>query len=425
MDISLDCRVDDHGPLRRVLAFLHVRFQDGDGIFHHLGRLDDLRKEHLSLAEALPDFLHPGHQRPLDDRYGAPQPLQGGHERLLQVLGPAGDERLPERFLDSASGFARNDRIVTSTKLRRGAWRSLVFVRQHRRQPFRCMRIAAEDEVLHGRPQARFDVVILQDHSRIDDGHVQSGADGVVQENGVHRAPDRIVAPEGEGEVGDAAGSMDPGQVLFDPADRFDEIDPVAVVFRNACPNGQYIDIQDDILRRNADAGEEPVRPLRDGDLLLIGGRLPFLVEGHDDHGGAQAVDFRGLFQEGRLPILETDGVDDTLALGILEPREDAVPVGRVDHEGGLGDGRIVLEGTDEGLHAPGPVQHPVVHVDVDDAGSALDLPGRHFQGGVVIPLGDEPGEFPGTGDVGPFADEGEVPLLRVDEIGLQSADCQ
>ena len=271
----------------------------------------------------------------------------------------------------------------------------------------------------------RLDVVIRQDHPRIDDGHVQPGADGVVQENRVHRAPDGVVAPESERQVGDAAGGMDPGKILFDPADCLDEIDPVAVVLGDARSDGQYIDIQDDILRRNADASEEPVRPLRDSDLFLIGRGLPFLVEGHDDHGGTEAVDFCGFFQEGRLPAGEADGVDDAFALGVLESREDAVPVGRVDHEGGLRDGGVVLQGTDESFHAPGPVQHAVVHVDVDDAGSPLDLPGRHLQGGVVVPLGDEPGELPGAGNIGPFADEGEVPFCRVDEIGIQAADCQ
>ena len=190
------------------------------------------------------------------------------------------------------------------------------------------MRIPAEDEVLDRRPQFRFDVVVLEDHPRIDDGHVQARADGVVQEHGVHRAAHRIVAPEGEGKVGDAAGGVGSGEVLLDPADGLDEVDPVAVMLRDACADGQDIDVEDDIFRRNADAGQEAVRALADGDFLLVGGRLARFVEGHHDHGGAQPVDFPGLREEGFLAVLEADGVDDTFALGVLQARQDAFPVG-------------------------------------------------------------------------------------------------
>ena len=142
MDIPLDRRVDDDGLLRGLLAFLHVRFQDGDGVLHHLGRLDDLREEHLPFAEASSNLLHPGHQRPLDDRHGAPQPLQGGPDRFLQVLGTAGDKHLPERFLDSAFGFARNDRTLV---IRGRARPVLVILR--RAQPFLViLRRAQPDE---------------------------------------------------------------------------------------------------------------------------------------------------------------------------------------------------------------------------------------------------------------------------------------
>ena len=238
----------------------------------------------------------------------------------------------------------------------------------------------------------------------------------------MHCAAHRVVAAEGEGKVGDTAGGIGSGQVLLDPPDGFDEVDAVAVVLGNARADGEDIDIENDVLGGYADAGQETVGPFRNGDFLLVSGCLALFVEGHHDHRGTQTVDFRGLLQETLFSVLEADGVDDAFALGVLQAREDALPVGGVDHQRGLRHGGIVLEGADEGFHRHRPVQHRIVHVDVDDAGAAFDLAGRHLEGGIVISRGDQAGELPGTGDVRPLSDEREIPFDCVDQVGFQSA---
>ena len=50
-----------------VVGLLHVRFEVGDGGFHHLGRLQHERQLHLAGAEQLADRLHPGEQVLVDD----------------------------------------------------------------------------------------------------------------------------------------------------------------------------------------------------------------------------------------------------------------------------------------------------------------------------------------------------------------------
>ena len=241
----------------------------------------------------------------------------------------------------------------------------------------------------------------------------------------MHRAAYQVVAAECKGEVGYAAGGAHAGQVFLDPAHRLDEIDGVTVVFGNPRPDGKDIDIEDDILRGNADPREQAEGPLRDGGFPVIGGRLSLLVEGHHDHRRSQPVDLRGLFQKRLFTVLEADGVDDAFPLCVLEAGEDAFPVRGIDHQRGLRHRRIVLQRPDKGFHRPGTVQHGIVHVDVDDAGPGLDLAGRHPEGGVVIPCRDQAGELPAPGDVRPFADEGEIPFPGIHQISLQPANDQ
>jgi hypothetical protein len=52
--------------------------------------------------------------------------------------------------------------------------------------------------------------------------------------------------------------------------------------------------------------------------LVLTGGRLAILVEGHHNHGGAIALDKLRLADELLLANLERDGVEEALALQAL-----------------------------------------------------------------------------------------------------------
>ena len=64
---------------------------------------------------------------------------------------------------------------------------------------------AVEDHVLDALQQVGRDVLVDRELARVDDAHVEAGADRVVEERGVHRLADGVVAAEREGEVRDAA----------------------------------------------------------------------------------------------------------------------------------------------------------------------------------------------------------------------------
>ena len=108
----------------------------------------------------------------------------------------------------------------------------------------------------------------------------------------MHGLAHLVVAAEAEGDVGDAAADLGVRQVGFDPARGVDEVDGVVVVLLHAGGDGEDVGVEDDVFGREADlVDEDAVGALADADLLVVGGGLALLVEGHDDDGGAVLQD--------------------------------------------------------------------------------------------------------------------------------------
>jgi hypothetical protein len=63
----------------------------------------------------------------------------------------------------------------------------------------------------------------------------------VIEEDGVDRLAHGVVAAEGEGDVGDAAGDQGVREVLLDPAGGLDEVDGVVVVLLDARGDGEML----------------------------------------------------------------------------------------------------------------------------------------------------------------------------------------
>ena len=137
----------------------------------------------------------------------------------------------------------------------------------NRQQPLGRVGAAIEHHVLAGFAQLRIEVVIDRHLAGIDDAHVHSGRDGVIEKHRVHRLAHRFVAAERERQVRDAARHMRMRQVLPDPARPFDEVDPVAVVLLHPGRDREDVRIEDDVLRRKADAIDQDVVGAR-GDRL-------------------------------------------------------------------------------------------------------------------------------------------------------------
>ena len=284
---------------------------------------------------------------------------------------------------------------------------------------------AVEDDVLDAFAQLGVDVVEDDEGPGVDDAHVHAGLDGVVEEDRVDRLAHGVVAPERERDVGDAAGDEGARQVLLDPARRLDEVGAVCRVLLDARGHREDVGVEDDVVRVHADlAREQVVGALTDLLAALEGVGLTLLVEGHDDDGRAVLVAEAGLREERLDALLHRDGVDDRLALGALEAGLDDLPLAGVDHQRHPADVGLARDELDEAVHRGDAVDHPLVHVDVDDLCPGLHLLAGHRQRGRVVLLLDEATEAGRAGDVGALADVDEERVL-VDGQRLEPAEAQ
>ena len=131
---------------------------------------------------------------------------------------------------------------------------------------------AVQEHVLDPFEQVLGDLFVDLELAGVDDPHVEAGADGVVQERGVHRLADHVVAAVRERHVAHAAGGLAVGQDPLQLAHRLDELDRVVVVLLDAGADGQDVDVEDDVLGREAGLlGEQLVGALADRDLVVAG----------------------------------------------------------------------------------------------------------------------------------------------------------
>ena len=252
-------------------------------------------------------------------------------------------------------------------------------------------------------------VHVLFDLRRVHDAHVHTRLAGVVQERGVERAAHGLVAAERKREVRDAAGNLTSGAQTLDLARGVDEVHAIVVVLFHAGTDGEDVRVEDDVLGVEANLlHEELVRAHADAHLLGFGSGLALFVERHHDDGGAVALDDRGVLEELLLATLERDGVHDALALATLQARLDDVELRRVNHEGHLGHIGLGNHQVHEARHRGLAVDEAVVHVDVDDVSTVLDLLEGDSESLFVVTVDDGLLENRGPRDV--------AALTKVDE---------
>mmetsp|Transcript_55188 Transcript_55188/g.146427 ORF Transcript_55188/g.146427 Transcript_55188/m.146427 type:complete len:1471 (+) Transcript_55188:155-4567(+) len=445
--VALDGRHDDDAlallhersqPLRLTLRgdpeflLLHERQQVRDGLLHHARRLDHLRQEHLARAEEVANDVHARHQRPLDH-------LQVGLvqvARLLRVLldklgealdesvrQPLGDRSLPPRQLvDDLGGAAELARIL-----------ALLLLFGELEQPLHVLAVrrVVEDHLLNVVAHRLRDVVEDGHTAGVDDTHRHALLDRMVEEDRVDRLAQRSQAAETKREVRNATRDFGARQVgvrgvlaAGNPVARFDEVLAVVVVLDEASGDREHVRVENDVPRREVDLGadHDVVRALAHVDLVLVAGGLALLVEGHDDNGGAKALDNLGLADKLGLALLERDGVDDALALAALKAGLDDVEFGRVDHERQLRDVGLGDEHVEELLHRVLAVEQALVHVDVDHLRARLGLVARDLERLVVLAVEDELLVLHRARNVAPLADVHEAEVL-VDGQWLEARD--
>ena len=239
------------------------------------------------------------------------------------------------------------------------------------------VRPPVEEDVLDPLEQVGLDVLVDDQLTRVDDPHVEPRADRVVEEGGVHRLADGVVAAEGEGEVRDPARGERARTALLDQRQRLDERLRVAVVLLDPGRDREHVRVEDDVGRVEAFGEQQPVGPLADRDLALDLDRLALFVEGHHDRGGAEAADRPRLREERLLTLLERERVGDALSLNALQAGLDRREARAVDHDRHPRDLRLGRDHVQEGRHRLVGVEQVGVHVHVDQVRPAVDLLAR------------------------------------------------
>ena len=189
--------------------------------------------------------------------------------------------------------------------------------------------------------------------------------------------------------------------------------------------DGEDVRIENDVLRRKADAIDQNVVSARgDRCLALEGIGLSGFIEGHDHDGGPVTAHQFGVVDEGILAFLERDRIDHRLALHAFQPGFDHRKFRGIDHQRHAGDVGLGGDEIKEGRHRLLGIEQTFVHVDVEDLRAVLHLIARDRQRRGVVAGGDELTETRRAGDVGAFADIHERNCRRQRE-GLEPGETQ
>ncbi|CCJ90122.1 hypothetical protein BN132_2050 [Cronobacter turicensis 564] len=276
--------------LAHFLTGLNVWLQVRHGLLHDSSGFHHLRQEHFPLAEQIADHIHAIHQRAFNHLNRTFRLLARLFGILLDKLGNAFHQRIFEAFFDipraplgllSVSGAVRFAAAVFFGK---------------RQQPLGAVVTAVKDDVFHRVAQFGGQIVVNRQLSGVNDAHVHAVADGVVEEHGVDRLTNRVVAAKRERDVGDAAGDQGMRQLAFNVFTRADKILRVVVVLIDACRHRKNIRVENNIFRREPDLfGEDVVRPAADFNFALAGIGLAHFVKRHHHHRGAVAAHQSGV----------------------------------------------------------------------------------------------------------------------------------
>ncbi len=306
----------------QALFLFHVRKQNGDGLLHHAGGFNHLRQKHLSRAEQVTDHVHARHQRPFDNV----QRAGGLLARLFRIgfdeFGNAVDQRVLQPLFD---GKLAPGKIL---HLRLFFTRAAETLR-HVKQPLRRVVAAVQHHIFAGLAQFRIDVVVNRKLPGIDDAHIHADLDGVVEEHGMHRLTHRLIAAEGEGQVGNATGNMRERHGFADGLGGFNEVHAVIIVLLDTRGHRKHVWIEDNVFRRQARLFSQKLVGARaDFHLALIGIRLPDLVKCHDHDRSTVIVDEPRLLEKLLLAFLQRNRIDDRFALHAFQTGFDDFELG-------------------------------------------------------------------------------------------------
>ena len=347
-------------------------------------------------------MIHTGHQRPFDDTYRIGIMLQRLVQIFIQKIADTFHQRMLQTF------FHRRTFTPGQMRYRSLSGCTFLFCLQpfgRFYQPFGRIRTTVEYYIFDTFQDVGRNIGIQYGRSRIDNPHIHSLTDGMIQKDCMHRLADIVVSTERERQVADSPAHMSSRQIPANPSGRFNEIHRIIVMLFDTRRYSQYIRVEDDILWTEIHhLSQNPVRPFADLYLPVKGISLPFFIESHHNDCRTVLLDQAGVFDELFFTFLQGDGVDNTFTLHTLQSGEDNLPFRRVNHYRNPGNIRLGSHQIQESSHFFGRIQQTVVHIHVDNLRSILHLLAGNGQRLIVFLFINQPQELTGTCHVTAFA---------------------
>ena len=340
MHITLHRRHEDFaiGRARRAQLFLlglHKGHQMRNRGFHDARRFHDLRQEHFTRAEEITHNIHAVHQRTFNDVKRALCILARFFRILDNVIRNAAHQRMLKAFIDGQLAPLIIDNFGFGL-----AVAAIVFCNIE--QTVRRVRAAIQDDVLDPLAQLIWDIIINRQLARIDNRHIETRWNGVIEKDRMHGFTHRIVPAKGKANIRQSARNTRMRQVRFDTAASFEEMHGVIIMLFNPCRHGENIRIKNDVFWREIHfIDEQIISPLTDFEFMVCGLRLAFFIKRHDNSGSAQIAYNTCMGQELFFTLFHRDRVDDSFALHAFQTCFEDFPFGAINHHRHAGDVRL------------------------------------------------------------------------------------
>mmetsp|Transcript_21789 Transcript_21789/g.32113 ORF Transcript_21789/g.32113 Transcript_21789/m.32113 type:complete len:275 (-) Transcript_21789:1416-2240(-) len=204
-------------------------------------------------------------------------------------------------------------------------------------------------------------------HSRIQDR--------MMQEHRVDRLANLGHSTESKRQVRNSSRNLHIRTLLLNGLHSIDEVHSVVGMLLHTGSNSQHIGIKNNILWWKLDLiHQNVIRTLANAHLLICGGGLTILIEGHTDYGSSMLLQQSRLLLEKFLSNLQRNRVDNGLTLAPLQTCHDNLKLRGIKHKWHLAHIRLGHSDLHKLLHGSNSIQQTIIDIDINHMSSILDL---------------------------------------------------
>ena len=156
-------------------------------------------------------------------------------------------------------------------------------------QPFRGVFATVKQHVFHPFQQIRINLLIHDNLTGIDDAHIHTGLNGMIQEGRMHGLTNRIVAAQGKRQIAHPSADLYQGKLAFNTTRGLDIIHGIIFMFVHAGGHGKNVGVKNDVFRRKTHfIRQNLIGATANIHAALHRIGLPLLVKRHHQYGGAK-----------------------------------------------------------------------------------------------------------------------------------------